>query len=135
MPPAIYKLRFILIVTRRTSQTMRYEPVNDFRIADAAHCHDFRIHADIGEARNGIQLIEQIPHVRRHEEIDTRHTVTTKRPKGPRCNRLNFSLDLHRQVRRNFQRRAVFVDIFGVIAIKPWLCAGTISPVRDTNRP
>jgi hypothetical protein len=63
-------------------QAMRNRPIDDFGTADAAYRHRLRVHADVGETGNGIDLVDNELQVRCQKEIDARHATAALRDDG-----------------------------------------------------
>ena len=63
----------------RAGQRVLDQPIHQFRVGHPARFEGERIHADVGEARDRVHLVDQDAHVGAQEKIDARHGLAAKR--------------------------------------------------------
>src|SRR5262245_35156901 len=59
------------------------QAIHQFGIGYTACLECQRIHADVGEPRNGVHLIDEDAHIRQEEEVDSRHRLAAERTECP----------------------------------------------------
>ena len=94
---------------------MADEAVDQLGVADPARLHRLRVHADVGEARQRVDLVDQELAVLAQEKVDARQALATERAEGLDRIRANLVAELARQVGRDLDQGALPVEIFGVV--------------------
>ena len=105
----------------------RYQCVDELFGRDAARFPQLRVHADRGEARDGVYFIDEHIAVLLKKEIDTAHTFAAERLEGFYGERLDLLFDLLRDLRGDGETGAVVIDIFRLVGIEfmVWKWVGT----------
>ena len=94
------------------------EPVDEVCVRNAAGLPEFRVHADLGEAGDGVDLVNDDLSVVPEKEIHSCHSFAAKDFECLDRGRLDLLNDLGRKFRGNLQDRSVFVQILGLVGIK-----------------
>ena len=103
---------------------MTDEAVDQLGIADPERLHDFRIHADVGEAGQGVHLVDHKAAILAQKEVDARQTLAAERSKSLDRQLANLVADVRRKISGDLDRRALLVEIFGLVGVKAVAVAG-----------
>ena len=84
----------------RPRQRMADEAVDQLGIADPERLHDLRVHADVGEAGQGVHLIDHEAAILAQKEVDARQALAAERAKSLDRQLANLVADVREQGQR-----------------------------------
>src|ERR1700722_3174169 len=123
-------LRFVasrpLNFGRRSGSRQRVtdEAVDQLRVADPERLHDFWVHADVGEAWQGVHLIDDEAAVLAQKKVDAGQALAAERAEGLDREFADLVADVGGEVSGDLDRRALLVEIFGLIGVEAVTVAG-----------
>ncbi len=97
---------------------MADQAVDQLGIAHPHRLKQLRIHADVGEARQRVDLVDDELAVVAEEEVDPRQALAAERAEGFDRELAHLVAHLARKVGRDFHRRPLLVEVFGLVSVK-----------------
>src|ERR1700677_4044509 len=105
-------------------QRMTDQAADQLGVADPERLHDFRVHADVGEAWQGVHLIDHETAVFAQKKVDAGQALAAECAEGLDRQLANLVAGVRGEISRDLDRRALLVEIFGLIGVEAVAVAG-----------
>src|ERR1700733_8157637 len=105
-------------------QCVANEAVDQLGITDPERLHDLRVHADVGKAWQGVHLIDHETAVFAQKKVDAGQALAAERAEGLDRQLANLVADAGGEISRDLDRRALLVEILGLIGVEAVAVAG-----------